>query len=59
MQAGTTSRPKKHGRQLMFRLLTIFTLMIGFVAEAWADIPPAPPPTGQKYVRIVNQVRLG
>ena len=43
----------------MFRLLTIFALVIGFVAEAWADLPPPPPPPGQKYVQVVNQVRLG
>jgi hypothetical protein len=43
----------------MFRLLAIFTLVIGCVAEAWADIPSPPPPAGQKYVDVVNQVRLG
>ena len=43
----------------MSRLLTIFTLVIGFVAEAWADIAPSPPPPGQKYVAVDNQVRLG
>ena len=43
----------------MSRLLTIFTLVIGFVAEAWADVPTPPPPPGQKYVAVDNQVRLG
>lgn len=43
----------------MFRLLTIFTLVIGFVAEARADIPTPPPPPGLKYVAVDNQVRLG
>jgi hypothetical protein len=45
--------------QMMFRLLTIFTLALGFVAEAWADVPPPPPPPGRKYVTVYNKVRLG
>jgi hypothetical protein len=33
--------------------------MIGFVAEAWADIAPSPAPTGRKYIGVYNEVRLG
>jgi hypothetical protein len=44
---------------MMLRFLTIFTLTIGFVAEAWADIPTPPPPPGRKYVTVYNKVRLG
>lgn len=43
----------------MFRLLTMFTLVIGFVAAARADLPVPPPPPEKKYVEVHNQVRLG
>lgn len=43
----------------MFRLLTIFMLVIGFVAAAWANVPTPPPPPEKKYVDVRNQVRLG
>src|SRR5947207_2712993 len=59
MRGWKRSRPKKHGRQMMFRLLTIFTLVIGFVAEAWGDLAPSPLLPGKKYVEVVNPVRLG
>lgn len=42
----------------MLRFLTIFAVLIGFAAEAWADIPTPPPPPGRKYVTVYNKVRL-
>lgn len=43
----------------MFRAFVIFTLLFGFAAEAWADIPIPPAPPGRKYVAVYNKVRLG